>query len=93
MTHGRQIVTTPGTAVQLSTDMTTYSRVMFQPMRSNTGFIGVGGPSVRIRDGEQNTPSFVGGDQPDDFDFSSVRLSDLWLDATVENEGVVWFAE
>ena len=93
MTHGRQIVTTIGTPVQVSSDLTTHSRITFQALYANTGYIAIGGPNVRARDGEQNALLLKGGTSLEMQTFLNVRLSDLWLDGTVANDGIAFVAE
>lgn len=93
MTHGRQIVTTIGTPVQIATDQTVYASVTFQALYANTGYIAIGGANVRARDGEQNALLIKGGTSLERHTFTNVRLSDLWMDSTVANEGVAWVAE
>lgn len=93
MQHGRQIVTTIGTPVQVAPDTTTYSRVTFQALRANTGYVAIGGYGVRARNGEQNAILLLGGTTLEMQTFSNVRLADLWVDATVANDGVAFVAE
>lgn len=93
MTHGRNIVTTIGTPVQVSSDTTVWTKVQFQALYANTGYIAIGGPNVRARSGEQNAILLLGGTTLEMQTFSNVRLSDLWVDATVTNDGVAFVAE
>ena len=93
MTHGRQIVTTVGTPVQLSNDTTAYSRVTVQALFADTGYVAIGGPNVRASDGSQNALLLKGGTSLEIQTFTNVRLCDLWVDATVANEGVAFVCE
>ena len=93
MTHGRQIVSTPGIPVQVAYDPTVYASVTFQALFANTGYIALGGFGVRARDGEQNALLLKGGTSLEMQVFHNVRLWDLYMDATVANDGVAWVAE
>ena len=88
---GRQIVTTIGTAVQLATDDTVWDSIVVQALYANTGYVVVFPFSgIRARDGEQNGLLFKGGTTLERKAFSGVRLSELWMDATVANDGVAF---
>ena len=93
--HGRCICAVPGKPVQLSNDSTVRTRIVCQALRSNTAYVGLGGFGVLIRDGEQNTISLSvpAASTPQMQEFSGVALSDIWLDATVANEGVAYVYE
>jgi hypothetical protein len=69
--------------------------VLCQALTNNTGRIGIGGPSVRIRDGEQNciSLSVPASSTAQMQTFENVNLADLYLDVTVGSEGVAFVYE
>ena len=90
MTHGRQIVTTIGTAVQVSTDTTVWSRIDCQALYSNSGYVCIGGPGVRARSGECNAILLKGGTSLERQVFTNTALSSLWIDADTANDGIAF---
>lgn len=93
MYHNRQIVTTIGSPVQVSFITETWSQVTFQALFANTGYVAIGGPAVRAQSGEQNALLIKGGTSLERQVFNNVRLCDLWIDATVANDGVAFVCE
>ena len=93
MYHNRQIVTTVGTPVQVSPLTDVWSQVTFQALFANTGYVAIGGATVRASDGSQNALLIKGGTSLERQTFTNVRLCDLWIDATVANDGVAFVAE
>ena len=84
--HLRVIVPTPGNAVPLSDTPRPVLEVHIQSLLENTGYICVGGPGVRARAGERNSPSM---DAKETFSWKQpTDLSHWWIDATVADEGV-----
>lgn len=87
----RQIVTTPGTPVQLANDATVYSRIIIQCLYANTDYIALDKTStVRARDGEQNALLLKGGTLLQFREYTDSRLCDIWMDSRVANEGVAF---
>lgn len=93
--HGRvtsQVVATPTQVVSYSLPV---SKVLFQALRSNTGFVVIGGRNVRASSGEQNGVSLAvpATSTPQMQEFTNVNLMDLYIDVTVANEGVAYVYE
>lgn len=90
--NGSKTVTTAGTRVQLSATSVAVESVTIQPKAANTGTIYVGGPSVSSSNGTRlpspatSNSSITFTRDEDGID----ELSDIWLDASVSGEGVVF---
>ncbi|NUQ70404.1 MAG: hypothetical protein HUU17_06220 [Chthonomonadales bacterium] len=86
---GRQVVTTAGTRVQLSTTQTSVLEVTVTAETDNTGLIVVGGSTVvgtiATRKG---TPLSAG----DSYTLAVNDLTDVYLDSTVNGDGVTYSA-
>jgi hypothetical protein len=93
--HGRVTSVTPGIPTQVTSANTPVSRVLFQALRANTGFVGIGGRNVRVQSGEQNCISLAvpATSTPNMQTFENVNLFDLYIDVTVANEGVAYTFE
>ena len=84
---GRKTVTTAGTAVRLSSEAA--ESVAVTALSTNTGTICVGGPEVVASAGTRaGTP--LAANQTATFDTDDV--ADIWIDATVNGEGVSYTA-
>lgn len=84
-------MTTVGTPVQLSSDMTVWDRIDIQVLFGNTGYVVVFPASkIRASSGSQNGLLFGVGSNLERKIYSNIRLFDLWVDATVANEGVAF---
>ena len=81
----RVIVLTPGTCVPLSDTPQRVTGLHVQSLIENTGYVNIGGPGVRVRAGERNSPHMDAGET---FSWGPTDLSWRWIDATVANEGV-----
>jgi hypothetical protein len=84
---GQKTVTTAGTAVALSTGQVINGPIMVKALDTNTGIVALGNDGandvtvsngIRLDAGEAVVFEFVG------------NLSTLWLDSTVNGEGVSW---
>jgi hypothetical protein len=86
-------VTTAGTRVQLTTTDTITSSVIIQAKNSNTGTIYVGDSTVSSTQGLELSPgesiAFT-GDNRNEGQADELVLSDIWLDSSVNGEGVQW---
>lgn len=84
---GRQTVATAGTAVQLSTAATRVKSVCVTAETDNTGYIVVGGSGVvAALSTRKGTPLNAGDSVTLDID----QLSDVYIDATVNTDGVTY---
>ncbi len=80
------IVLNPGKCVPLSDSPKRVLELHVQSLIENTGYVCIGGPGVRARAGERNSPQMDAGET-----FSWKQPTDLswwYVDATVANEGV-----
>lgn len=85
LADGRKAVTTAGTRVQLQAASQLAYAVAITALSTNTGTIVVGGTTVVAAAAtRQGTPLAAGATVTFDF----VDLSTIWLDATVNGEGV-----
>jgi len=85
---GRKTVTTAGTRVQLGSSRSVDS-VAVTALEGNTGVICIGGSEVIAASGTR-TGIPLAAKQTASIDTDD--LSDLYIDATVNGEGVSWFA-
>ena len=83
------VVTTKGTAVQVSSTITDARDVIIQPKSGNTGYMYVGGPTdvtaatgIRMANTDVSI-SFTGSEVHDYID-----LTQLYIDSAVNGEGV-----
>ena len=84
---GRQTVTTGGTAVQLSTSNVPCKRVVITAETNNTGVITVGSSTVVAAEGtRRGTPLYTAQAAT----FYTDNLNKLYIDATVDTEGVTY---
>lgn len=87
---GRQVVTTAGTRVQLSTNSVECREVAVTAETDNTGVVVVGGSTVVAALATRRGTPLAAGDTaiiPVD------NLQDVWLDATVSTDGVTYTYE
>jgi len=83
---GRKVVTTAGTREALASS-TPCKRVVITAETDNTGIIVVGGSTVVAATAtRQGTPLYAG----DSFELEIDNLADVYLDATVDGEGVTY---
>mgnify|MGYP001591235944 CR=1 FL=1 len=84
--NARVVVPIPGRCVQLSDTPQGVLEIHVQSLIENTGYVCIGGPGVRARAGERNSPHMDAGET---FSWKlPTDLSQWWIDATVANEGV-----
>ncbi len=83
---GRQIVTTAGTRVQLGTD-TNCGYILVQAEKDNTGEVVVGDDTVVAAIATRRGYSLAAGESTPVF---ADNLSDVWLDSTVNGDGVTF---
>lgn len=82
----RVVVNTPGIPVPLSDKPEMVNEIHVQSLVENTGYICIGGPGVRARSGERNSPHMDAGET---FSWKvPTDLSQWWIDSTVALEGV-----
>lgn len=82
----RIFVNAVGTPVPLSDKPEIVNELHVQALAENTGYICIGGPYVRARSGERNSPHMDAGET---FSWKTpTDLSKWWIDATVALEGV-----
>lgn len=86
---GRQTVATAGTAVQLSSTSSECRGVMIQAETDNTGTIVVGDSSVVAALATRKGVALVAGDREY---FPIDNLTDLYIDTTVNTDGVTYIA-
>lgn len=84
---GRQTVTTAGTRVQLSTSKARVGSVAITAETDNTGIIVVGAVTVVAAVGTRRGIPLAAG-QTISLDID--QLSDIYIDATVDTEGVTF---
>ncbi len=83
---GQKTVTTAGTAVQLHTGLSVDGPVMIKALPANTGVMYVGNVSGDVTN--LNSMPLSAGDP---LILNRVgNLADVWIDATVNGEGVAW---
>lgn len=87
MDSGRAIVTTAGTAVQISTSATACQKIIITAETDNTGTIVVGGPSVVA---SQSTRQGVPLAPGNSVTLLVNSLDKVWLDSTVNGDGVTY---
>lgn len=87
--HNRRTVTTPGTPVSLWDHSLRPAIVFVQAMTTNTDFIALGGPGVSAQEFDHNSPLLSAGQIRE---YRGVDLLELFVDARVAGEGVVWSA-
>ena len=88
VTDGRKVVTTAGTRVALATSTDVYDEVNITAETDNTGEIVVGGSSVvgAVGATRRGTPLAAG----DTVTYRNVDLSKVYIDSTVNGDGVTW---
>lgn len=89
---GRQTVTTAGTAVRLvDQEQPVVGRVDITALTTNTGNIYLGDRNVSGQSGyEAGFLLQVTDGKPDVLTLYNQQLYDIWLDSTVNGEGVFW---
>lgn len=93
--NGTKAVTTAGTRVQLSTDVTSCVSLTVQVLSTNAGTIWIGGTTVSAS-GKVGLALTNGATPPASAYFSPsattalYALSAIWLDATNSGDGVTW---
>ena len=85
LTGGRRVVTTAGTAVQLSTTSTICQLVQITALVTNTAVVFVGGSDVLTTVGSENGTPLNPGDT---WEAPMQNLTQVYLDARVSGEGV-----
>lgn len=88
-TTARTAVTTAGTAVPLSTTATRIGSVIIQAHLTNTGTITVGDSNVVASSGSRRGITLNPGDT---ITIDAAQLSSLYIDSTVNGEGVSYLA-
>jgi hypothetical protein len=86
--HGHKEVTAAGTPVPLASTLTAAKWVTVQAYRSNTGYIAIGGSNTVSASTTAGTGTGLSLAAGDNVTFPCDDLSDFWLDATVNGEGV-----
>jgi hypothetical protein len=86
--NGRKTVTTAGTAVQLGAS-TGAESVAITALSTNTGVICVGGSGVKAATSERTGIALSAGQSAS---VPTDDVGDIYLDATVNGEGVSWLA-
>lgn len=87
---GRKVVTTAGTAVQLSTSTARVGSVAIQAETDNTGRIAVGGSSVVAAEGATCQGIVLAAGESVSLDID--QLTDIYIDSTVNGDGVTFAA-
>lgn len=82
---GRKTVTTAGTAVQLATTSTEIGWVTITALEANTGVIVVSGSGVVAASGTRKGLPLAAKDS---VSIPTDNLTDVWIDSTVNGEGV-----
>jgi hypothetical protein len=80
--HGKTTVTTSGVRVQLATN--TVKAITIKASSDNTGVMYVGSTGVTVSNG---FPLSAG----ESMSFDIVNTGAVWLDASMNNQSVVWF--
>lgn len=86
----RKTVTTAGTAEKLSATALPIRRAVVCALSTNTGVVVVGGSGVIAAAGTRNSPYLNAGDT---IELGSVDLSAVYVDSTVNGEGVAVYYE
>lgn len=84
-------VATAGTRVQLTSSDTIFSSIIIQAKSANTGIIYVGDSSVSSANGLELSAGEsleISGDLRNEGQTDELVMSDLWIDASVNGEGV-----
>lgn len=85
---GRTTVATAGTPVQLSGTSTNCRRVTIQAERNNTGYIAVGlSNNIDAAVGSERGAQLAAGDA---IDVYMSNLNKIWIDSTVNGDGVTY---
>ena len=93
---GRKIVTTAGTRVQLSATNRAVKKIIISAETDNTGYVTVGESAVigatATRIGTPIAPVFAGAVKTceSQIELCDVDLFDIWLDSTVNGDGVTY---
>jgi len=82
---GRKVVTTAGTRVQITATSTAIGGVIIQALEANTGKIAVGGSDVVAASGTRVGVVLGAGES---MTLGVKDLNAVWLDSTVNSEGV-----
>ena len=93
--HGRKIVVTIGQPVPLADFPTPVKWVTVQALRGNTGYVVTGSRLVRAQTGELNSLSLAvpAASPPQMETYTDIDLMDVYVDASVANEGVAFKGE
>lgn len=90
--NGRKVVATAGTPLQIIAANTAIKRVLITALTTNTGVIAIGGSNaVRAAAGSENGLVIKNTSQP--IELLQEDLSKVWIDASVNGEGVTYIAE
>lgn len=84
---GRKVVTTAGTAVQLSTTSAVCTTIAIQAETDNTGDIAVGDANVVAADGAERGIILTAGDSTT---LAVNNLNLVYIDSTVNGDGVTY---
>ena len=86
----KELVTTAGTAVQLPSVIIPYDKeVSIKAPSTNTGTIYIGNSKLEAEDHTMGYPLTAS----EAIEYKIKNLNQLWIDATVAGEGVVWTVE
>lgn len=85
---GRKVVTTAGTRVQLTATSTPCEGVILEALEANTGHIVVGGADVVASAATRVGFRLPSGENPMPVLLPVKDLSLIWLDSTVNGEGI-----
>lgn len=86
----RKTVTTAGTAVKLNSSSLPVRRAVVCALATNTGQVVVGGAGVIAAVGTRNSPYLNAGDT---LELGAVDLTNVYIDSTVNSEGVTVYYE
>ena len=90
ITSQQKLVLVAGTAVQLPpVDIPYDQSVVIRALTSNTGTVRVGNSKVEAEGGTLGFPLLAG----ESISYKIRQLSQLWIDATVDGEGIIWTVE
>ena len=87
VSDGRQVVTTAGTRVALSSTSSIFDEVDITAETDNTGVIVVGASTVVAAQATRRGTPLDAGDTKT---FRNVDLKEIYIDSTINGDGVTW---
>lgn len=89
--NGRKVVAAAGTALAIAAAGKIFSKVIITALTTNTGVIAIGDATVLATAGSENGALLKTGNAA--ITLRDVDLSKVFVDASVNGEGITWSAE